>query len=166
VLASILLVIGYKLANLEVFKQMARLGWSQFLPIVTTIAASVLTDLLVGISIGLVVSIAIVLRNSYKNSHFVHKESDSSEKPRMKMTLAEEVVFLNKGKIKKELNDVPEGAQFTIDMSKSFIVDHDVLEIISDFKEQAKRKNIHVTLIRENGYSKEKTRLIEKEEVS
>src|SRR5688572_11779963 len=53
VLASILLVIGYKLANPFVFKQMARLGWSQFLPFIATITGIVFTDLLKGISIGL-----------------------------------------------------------------------------------------------------------------
>ena len=151
VLASILLVIGYKLANLEVFRQMARLGWSQFLPFLATIIAIVLTDLLTGIGIGLVVSVIIVLRNSYMNSHFIQEEQVSSGKRKLKMTLAQEVVFLNKGRIKKDLNDVPEGSAVTIDMSKSFIVDHDVLEIISDFQDQAKRKHIDVTLVRGNG---------------
>ena len=154
VLASILLVIGYKLANLEVFRQMARLGWSQFLPFLTTIVAIVLTDLLTGIGIGLAVSIVIVLRNSFLNSHFIHEEHGIQGKPSLKMTLAEEVVFLNKGRIKKDLNEVPEGAKVTIDMSRSFIIDHDVLEIISEFKNQAKRKNIDVTLISGNGEAK------------
>ena len=154
VLASILLVIGYKLANLEIFRQMARLGWSQFLPFLTTIAAIVLTDLLTGISIGLAVSIVIVLRNSFLNSHFIHREQGIQGKQDLKMTLAEEVVFLNKGRIKKDLNDVPEGAKVTIDMSRSFIIDHDVLEIISEFKNVAKRKNIDVTLIPGKGEAK------------
>lgn len=164
-LASILLIIGYKLANPEVFRQMARLGWSQFLPFMATIIAIVLTDLLTGIGIGIVVSIVIILRNSYRNSHFLHKESTPSGTHKVKMILAEEVVFLNKGKIKKELSELPEGAQITIDMSRSFTVDHDVLEIISDFRDQAKQKNIHVILIHENGQSKEKNRVAEKEEV-
>ena len=114
VLASVLLVIGYKLANLEIFRQMARLGWSQFLPFATTIVAIVFTDLLIGISIGLVVSIIIVLRNSYMNSHFIQKEPGSLGKPSLRMTLAEEVVFLNKARIKKDLNEVQEGAHVTL----------------------------------------------------
>jgi MFS superfamily sulfate permease-like transporter len=153
-LASILLIIGYKLANIETFRQMAQLGWSQFVPFVCTIVAIVLTDLLTGISIGLAVSVVIVLRNSYMNSHLMEEQGGSRGKPRLRMTLAEEVVFLNKGRIKKDLNEVPAGSEVTIDMSKSFIVDHDVIEIISDFKDQAKRRNIDVTLIHENGGSK------------
>lgn len=165
VLASILLVIGYKLANPGVFKQMARLGWSQFLPFIATIIGIVFTDLLKGISVGLVVAIVIVLRNSYKNSHFLHREPTDSGTTKVKMTLAEEVVFLNKGKIKKELSELPQGAQLTIDMSKSFSVDYDVLEIIDDFKDQAKNKNIHVTLIGDNGNVIKRNRLTKKESV-
>ena len=151
VLASILLVIGYKLANPGVFKEMARLGWSQFLPFMATIIGIVFTDLLKGISVGLAVAVVIILRNSYKNSHFLHREKTPSGSDKVKITLAEEVVFLNKGRIKKELNELPKGAQITIDMSKSLSVDHDVLELIDDFKNQAQTKNIHVTLIRDNG---------------
>lgn len=165
VLASILLVIGYKLANPGVFKQMARLGWSQFLPFIATIIGIVFTDLLKGISVGLVVAIVIVLRNSYKNSHFLHREPTDSGASKVKMTLAEEVVFLNKGKIKKELSELPQGAHLTIDMSKSFSVDYDVLEIIDDFKDQAKNKNIHVTLIGGHGNVIQRNRLTKKESV-
>jgi MFS superfamily sulfate permease-like transporter len=147
VLASILLVIGYKLANPDVFKQMAKLGWSQFLPFMATIIGIVFTDLLRGISIGLAVAIVILLRNSYKNSHFLHRESLPSGSHKVKMTLAEEVFFLNKGRIKKDLYELPSGVHVTIDMSRSLVVDHDVREIILDFIDQAKQKNINVTLV-------------------
>jgi MFS superfamily sulfate permease-like transporter len=147
VLASVLLVVGYKLAKPSVFKEMARLGWSQFLPFITTVLGVVFTDLLKGIGIGLAVAIVIILRNSYKNSHFMHKEKVGDGQENVKMTLAEEVVFLNKGSIKKELSEVNAGAKVTIDMSKSVIIDHDVLEIIEDFKKQAEAKNIDVELI-------------------
>jgi MFS superfamily sulfate permease-like transporter len=93
----------------------------------------------------------------------LHREKASSGPDKVKMTLAEEVVFLNKGRIKKELNELPSGAQVTIDMSKSFVVDYDVLEIIHDFKDQAKHRNISVTVIRDktsgrqNGKDHQKT---------
>jgi MFS superfamily sulfate permease-like transporter len=147
VLASILLVIGYKLANPSAFQQMARLGWSQFLPFMATVVGVVFTDLLKGIGIGMGVAIIIILRNSYKNSHFLHHEKTSNGTDKLKMTLAEEVVFLNKGRIKKELSEVRDGANVTIDMSRSFHIDYDVLEIIGDFRKQAKTKNIDVTLV-------------------
>lgn len=150
VLAAILFSVGYKLAKPATFKKMYELGWSQFLPFITTIAGVVFTDLLKGIGIGMVVAVIIILRNSYKNSHFLHKESDASGN-RVKMTLAEEVIFLNKGSIARELSQIAPGTEVTIDMSKSVTIDHDVMELIKEFKEGAKSKNITVEVIGRNG---------------
>ncbi|MBX2946069.1 MAG: SulP family inorganic anion transporter [Cyclobacteriaceae bacterium] len=146
VLAAVLLVVGYKLAKPSVFKDVARLGWSQFLPFIATVLGVVFTDLLKGIGIGMVVAVIIILRNSYKNSHFIHKRK-TDDGDEIRMTLAEEVVFLNKGSIRKELSRVKEGTKVTIDMSRSVHIDYDVMEIIEDFKSQAKSKNINVEVI-------------------
>jgi MFS superfamily sulfate permease-like transporter len=156
VLASVLLVIGYKLANFEVFRQVARLGWSQFLPFIATIIGIVFTDLLKGIVVGVVVAIVILLRNTYRNSHMLRREPMDSGTDNVKMTLAEEVFFLNKAKIKKDLSELPKGAHLTIDMSRSVLIDYDVLEVIDNFKDQAKSKNINVTLIRDKADKKKK----------
>jgi MFS superfamily sulfate permease-like transporter len=148
VLACILFVVGFKLAKPSLFKQMYNLGWSQFIPFVVTIIGIVFTDLLKGIAMGVVVGIVILLRNSFKNSHFLHKEVVDEDGQRMvKMTLAEEVTFINKGAILKSLNKVKEGAHLTIDMSKSVTIDYDVLEIIDNYKSTSKEKGIKVKLI-------------------
>jgi MFS superfamily sulfate permease-like transporter len=146
VLAAILFVIGFKLVNPSTIREIYSLGWSQFLPFVTTILGVVFTDLLTGIGIGIATSVIIILRNSYKNSHFLHRE-DLNGSRIVKMTLAEEVFFLNKGAIIDTLNKVPEDSQVIIDMSKSVHIDLDVLEIIKDFKERASSKNIQVNTI-------------------
>ena len=147
VLASILLVVGYKLAKPSLFKQMFGLGKSQFIPFIITIVGIVFTDLLIGISIGLSVGILIMLRNSIKNSHFLHTKTVDNGYHKVKMTLAEEVTFLNKGAILRELNNLPDETHLTIDMSKSVNIDYDVLEIIDNFKKAAKSKDIKVELI-------------------
>jgi SulP family sulfate permease len=67
------------------------------------------------------------------------------------MTLAEEVIFLNKGSIARELRQVAPGTEVTIDMSNSITVDYDVLELIKEFKESAKAKNITVEVITKKG---------------
>jgi MFS superfamily sulfate permease-like transporter len=166
VLAGVLLMIGYKLAKPEVFKQMYQLGWSQFLPFMATIIGVVFTDLLIGVGLGMVVAVIILLRNSYKNSHFLHREQQDDGSKKVKMTLAEEVVFLNKGTIKKELSRIKEGTILTIDMSKSVTIDHDVLEIIEDFTKEAETKNIEVELLtRNNGKTKQVKHITETEEL-
>ncbi len=147
VLASVLLVVGYKLAKPALFKQMFQLGWAQFLPFVVTILGIVFTDLLKGIAIGLSVGVLVLLRNSLKNSHFLHKQAVNNGQQSVKMTLAEEVTFLNKGAILKELTNLPPNTNLTIDMSKSTHIDYDVLEIIDNFKKTADSKGVTVTLI-------------------
>ena len=148
VLACILFVVGYKLAKPSLFRQMYKLGWSQFAPFLVTILGIVFTDLLKGITMGVIVGLVILLRNSFKNSHFLHKEViEDNGSRKVKMTLAEEVTFINKGAILKGLKKVPEGTHLTIDMSKSVYVDYDVLEIIDNYKNTSESKGIKVKLI-------------------
>jgi MFS superfamily sulfate permease-like transporter len=95
-----------------------------------------------------VVGLVILLRNSFKNSHFLHQEVvDDNGIMKVKMNLAEEVTFLNKGAILKTLNKLPKGTHLTIDMSKSVSIDYDVLEIIDNFKNTSADKNVEVQLI-------------------
>ena len=101
VLAAILFIVGYKLAKPSLFKTMYQLGWKQFTPFIVTILGIVFTDLLVGIGLGLVVGVAVILIKSFQNSHFLHIEDNSNGKHKIKITLAEEVTFINKGAILK-----------------------------------------------------------------
>ncbi|WP_210490160.1 SulP family inorganic anion transporter [Rufibacter aurantiacus] len=144
-LAAILLTVGYKLAKPALFKSMYRSGWMQFLPFIVTIIAIVFTDLLTGIGIGMAVAVLFLLKNSYEVSHLLHAEKTPEGKEQYHLVLAEEVTFLNKGNIMQALRKIPDGADLVIDYSKSAVIDHDVKELIQDFKENAHQKNIHLT---------------------
>ncbi|WP_456421978.1 SulP family inorganic anion transporter [Lutibacter sp.] len=151
VLASILLIVGYKLAKPMLFKQMYELGWKQFIPFVVTVLGIVFTDLLVGIGLGLGVGIIVVLIKSFQNSHFLHIEDKSNGKHKIKMTLAEEVTFFNKGAILKELDSLPRDTYLELDVRKTRYLDNDIIEILEDFSIKAKNRNIDVKLISERG---------------
>jgi MFS superfamily sulfate permease-like transporter len=151
VLAAVLLIIGYKLANPKQFFQMYKLGKSQFIPFVVTVVAIVATDLLVGILLGLAVGIITILINSYKNSHFLHMEDVSNGAKKIKMVFAEEVTFLNKGAIQRELNTLPPNSFLEMDVTKTRSLDLDVLEILEDFGVTARNKDIHIKFISERG---------------
>ncbi|TPN84082.1 SulP family inorganic anion transporter [Aquimarina algicola] len=151
VLASILLIVGYKLAKPSLFVKMFNLGWKQFIPFTVTVLGIVFIDLLYGIGLGLLVGIVVILIKSYQNSHFLHIEDKSNGKHRINMTLAEEVTFFNKGAILKELNKLPEHTYLTLDVRKTRYLDNDIIEILEDFSEKAKMKNIDIKLISERG---------------
>jgi MFS superfamily sulfate permease-like transporter len=151
VLAAILLIVGWKLAKPQLFKKMYDLGWKQFVPFVITVLGIVFIDLLYGLGIGLLIGVIIVLRNSYKNSHFLHLKEKNGDKKKIKMNFAEEVTFFNKGAILKQLDAIPENTDLEIDVRKTRFLDYDVVEILEDFIIKAKERNINITLISERG---------------
>lgn len=151
VLAAILFIVGYKLAKPALFKKMYQLGWKQFVPFVVTVLGIIFTDLLIGIGLGLGVGIAVILLKSYQNSHFLHIEDKSNGKHKIKMTLAEEVTFFNKGAILKELDSLPSNSYLELDVSKTRYLDNDIIEILEEFTVKAFNRNIDIKLISERG---------------
>ncbi|MBP8239125.1 MAG: SulP family inorganic anion transporter [Saprospiraceae bacterium] len=151
VLAAVLLLVGFKLAKPALFMKMWKLGWKQFIPFVVTVAGVVLIDLLSGVALGMAIGIFIILLKSFQNSHFLHKVDEINGLHKMKMVLAEEVTFINKGTILKELNSIPENTHLCLDVRATRYLDYDVMEILDDFAIKAKNKNISVELISERG---------------
>lgn len=147
VLAAILLIVGYKLAKPALFKVIYKQGWKQFLPFIVTVFGIIFTDLLVGIGLGLAVGIVVILIKSYQNSHFLHIVDVSNGSHKIKMTLAEEVTFFNKGAILKELDKLPEGTFLELDVRNTRYLDNDIIEILEDFAIKAKSRNIDIKLI-------------------
>ncbi|MGJ8715409.1 MAG: SulP family inorganic anion transporter [Maribacter stanieri] len=151
VLAAILFIVGYKLAKPALFVKMYGLGWKQSVPFFVTVFGIVFTDLLIGISLGLAVGIVVILLKSYQNSHFLHIEDNSNGKHKIKMSLAEEVTFFNKGAILKELDNLPRDTYLELDILKTRYLDYDIVEILEDFRLKASERNIDIKLISKRG---------------
>lgn len=142
-LAAILIMVGYKLAKVQLFKQVYQQGLDQFIPFVITIVAVLMTDLLKGILAGIVVSIFYILKRNYKNNFMIEHQQN-----KVIIKLSEEVTFLNKSGVFESLNSVQPFTKVVIDGTKSTSIDFDVLEIIQEFKNYtAKEKNIDLTLL-------------------
>jgi MFS superfamily sulfate permease-like transporter len=151
VLAAILLIVGFKLAKPALFMSMYKLGWKQFVPFMVTVLGIIFTDLLVGIGLGLLVGIIVILIKSYQNSHFLHKEGEDVDDGKIKMTLAEEVTFFNKGAILKELDKLASNSFLELDVTNTKYLDNDIIEILDDFIHKAVERNITIKLISEKG---------------
>lgn len=154
VLASVLFIVGYKLAKPVLFVDMYRLGWKQFTPFVVTVLGIVFTDLLIGIALGLSVGVVVILIKSFQNSHFLHIEDHSNGAHKIKMTLAEEVTFFNKGAILKELDSLPHNSSLELDVTKTRYLDNDIIEILEDFSQKALRRKIDIKLVSVRGVVK------------
>lgn len=145
-LAAILLLVGYKLAKISLFRTMYYLGWDQFLPFAVTILGIIVFDLLKGIGLGMVVGVVFILLRNFKNSHFF-RDRKEEDPDLIHIVLAEEVSFLNKGALIKTLNDIPDNKKVLIDGTNSKVIDYDVLEVIENFKTNAKERDITVETI-------------------
>jgi MFS superfamily sulfate permease-like transporter len=147
-LAAILLIVGFKLAKPQLFKEMYDLGQEQFVPFVATVVGILSTDLLTGLSIGMAFGIFYTLKHSYNNSHEIKDVVELEDGHEVHhIVLAEEISFLNKAKILKSLNLIPKDSKVIIDYSKSNSISYDVIEVISDFEINAKTKNIVIERI-------------------
>jgi len=151
VLAAVLFLVGYKLAKPALFKTMYNLGWKQFVPFVVTVGGIIFTDLLIGIGLGLGVGIVVILIKSYQNSHFLHIVDKSNGNHKIRMTLAEEVTFFNKGAILKELDALPKNTLLELDVRATRYLDNDIIEILDDFTFKARERNIDILLISKRG---------------
>ena len=132
-LASILLLTGYKLAKVALFKDMYRKGLNQFIPFIVTIVAILFTDLLIGVVIGSLFSTFFLFRSNFNNPFKLRKESLHLDET-LRMELPNQVSFLNKASIKDTLWSVPNNSKVIIDARNSYYIDNDILEIIDDYK--------------------------------
>lgn len=146
-LAAILIFTGYRLARPAVWRHMAKAGWNQFIPFLATVLCVVFLDLLKGVGIGLLISIFFILRQNARIPYYFQRSSFSNG-DLIKLTLAQEVSFLNKASIKQTLEKLPDNSAVIIDASGTEYIDYDVLEVIRDFHQsRAPERGIKLSLI-------------------
>lgn len=148
-LAAILLVVGFKLARPEVFRDLYRSGWYHFIPFVATIFGLIFTNILTGIVIGLTIALFSILLENYKSANY-YKETQLGNKTIIR--LSEHVSFLNRANLQKTLEALPPDSEVVIDASRSKYIDYDVFEIIQNFKAEARYKRINLVLENVRGF--------------
>ena len=138
-LAAILIVVGYKLTKISLYKKMYSLGWSQFLPFIVTVLAIVFTDLLTGVLVGLALGLFYVIRqNHHEAITVVNQDQDYL------MRFNKDATFVNKSELRTKLREIPAGSHVIIDGIKALYIDRDIVEAVDDFKLMAPYKSITV----------------------
>lgn len=146
-LAAILLLVGYKLSKVSIYKHMYQMGWDQFIPFIVTIVGVLLSDLLTGITFGMVVSIFFILRKNFTHNFEIQKQ-EIDGKLETTLILSESINFLNKGGIRIFLKTVPNNSKLIIDGTKCKEIDYDVLVSLINFKAYANsQKSIEIEMI-------------------
>ncbi|TDP02166.1 SulP family inorganic anion transporter [Flavobacterium sp. 245] len=145
-LATVLILVGYKLAKPATFMHFWEKGKYQFVPFIATLVFVVATDLLKGVALGIIISIIFVLRGNLKRAYNFKKE-EYEDGDIIHIDLAQEVSFLNKAAIKQTLSEIPENSKVIINAHDTEYIAHDVLDLIREFKEtRAIDENIKVKL--------------------
>lgn len=144
-LAGILLYTGYKLAAPKLFKTAWTLGPRQFIPFTVTIVAIVLTDLLIGIGIGLAVGLFFIL-SEHLRQPALRKVSPAGA-VLTRYALPDQATFLSKANIERTLEALEPGSRVEIDGRHTTRFDYDVLEQLHEFHQTARLRNIDYRLV-------------------
>ncbi len=141
-LAAVLIQVGLNLCKPALFTTQVKLGITQMLPFILTIAAVLALDLLKGVIVGIVMGIAFVLYENSKRAVVAEKDSAGI----WRMRFRRDGTFVSKPGIVTTLEEVEDGEQVIIDGTDEYI-DHDVKEVLATFIEDAQHRNIKVTVI-------------------
>jgi MFS superfamily sulfate permease-like transporter len=139
-------VMGWKLARPRILLEQRRRGSAQFVPYIVTIAAILLTDLLVGILIGIGVGVFFVIRDNFQSALIVTKDGAT-----VLVRFAKDVSFLNKPALIQAFEAIPEGSDVVIDGTRAQFIDGDIVEAIDDFVESAPARGLTVQMRKNPG---------------
>jgi carbonic anhydrase/SulP family sulfate permease len=146
-LAAVLMITGFKLTTPALFVGMWNKGLYQFLPFFFTVIAIVFTDLLIGILIGISISVMFILYTNLKKPiRLVYEKHVSGDV--MRIELANIVSFLNRASFAQILSEIPAGSHVLIDAHHTDYIDPDVMNLLVDFKQEtAPVKNIQISMV-------------------
>lgn len=147
-LAGILIHTGYKLINPTEILNTYRIGWDQTIIFFTTLIVTLTSDLIIGISAGVITtliihvfrlrSIAKLFTILFRPNVVSYQEMDADNK--FHVSAKGYLNFLNYPRLKKALELIPFDAEINLDLSLTEFIDHTVLEHLSDFEESHIRR--------------------------
>ncbi|HEV3432099.1 MAG TPA: SulP family inorganic anion transporter [Paraburkholderia sp.] len=138
-LAAILIQTGYKLAKPQLIVAMMREGAERLIPFVATIVGVLATDLLIGIGIGIAVSMLLAMRANLDDTFALAEHDDH-----YLLSFRKDASFLAKPMLMRCLARIPDHATLLIDAERADFVDRDIRETLDRFIADAPRRHIAV----------------------
>jgi carbonic anhydrase len=146
-LAAILLLTGYKLASAKLFRSMWSSGRDQFIPFAATVVAIVLSDLLIGLGLGMAVALwFIIQRHARRPLRRISEKHLDGEV--LHIQLPDQLTFLNHVGIEQMLDDIPRGGRIKLDARSTDYIDPDILALFREFRDlTAPARGIQLSMI-------------------
>lgn len=145
VLAAVLIVTGGWLARPAIFLRMWQGGRYQLIPFLVTISAILVTDLLIGVLVGLVFAVGFILNSNLRRPLRQVMEKHTGGEI-LHIELAEQVSFLNRPVIERALRGAAPGTHILLDASNSDYIDPDILSMIREFVKKSSIHKVQVSL--------------------
>lgn len=146
-LAAMLITVGIKLAHPKEFLRTLEKGKEQLLIFLVTIIVTLTVDLLAGIGAGILTEISVNIFNGKQLSTLFKAPTEVSfTEDAYLVEISHAAVFSNFLGIKRKLDAIPPAFPVTIDLSKTKLVDHSVMENLEQFKQEYEREGGTVTI--------------------
>ncbi len=130
-LAAVLVYIGYKLVKIEAIKQIAARGRAQLAIYSATVAIIVGADLLTGLAVGAMLSLAHL---AWRASHLVVDSVVDEE--RVDITLRGAATFMSLPLLSEALESIDPEAEVHVHLHALDTIDHACLDLLSDWERQ------------------------------
>ena len=136
-LAAMLIFVGYVLASPSLFYKTYKIGSEQLVVFLVTIAATIATDLLIGIASGIIAKFffhivnGAPLRSMFKARYTLKEKEDEYN-----LTIQGAAIFSNLMGFKNAFNQLEAGKKVELDFSKAKLVDHTFMEFLKHFEEE------------------------------
>ena len=141
-LAAILIYVGFKLLHIKAVSALRQYGRPVIFIFAATLVGVVAIDLLSGIMLGLTLSTAKLV---YSMAHLEIKRHDLGGN-KIEIVLQGAATFLGQPVLGHELEQVPVGAEVTINVDELEFVDHACLDLLEAFLERHEEAGGKVTI--------------------
>lgn len=137
-LSSILIFVGYKLANPLMFKKAYNVSNEHFIVFLTTTVATVCTDLLMGVLAGILLKMTInLIKNRNIKKHFSPNLKVEADTKQTTVHLDTVAVFTNWLSVKKEL-EKGSNKKLIVDFSNVHMVDSAFIDNLHRYRDNCK----------------------------
>lgn len=131
-LAAVLIATGLRLASPAMFRALANEGRAQAIPFAVTILGILVTDMLIGVGIGLLTSIAFLLASSFRRGFHLVREAHVGGLVH-RIELAAQTSFLNRARLSTTLARFKKDDQVVLDARMADYIDPDILSLLQEF---------------------------------
>lgn len=150
-LAVLLVFTGYRLAEPKVWVQVYQVGQAQLLVFSATLLGVLLTDLLLGVLIGIGVKLLVNVMHGvwWRNLFNIYFEISSPEQNTQQLTLKGSALFSNFLPLKAALLLLPKAQKLKFDFTQAYLIDHTVMEFLQQFTGNYEAQGGHCEFIGE-----------------